>query len=85
MTFIYKSFNSIRQFLTCCFVSSLISDRGSLVLSLHRPNKEAAYFTGPGLDSKNNALCNNDNLRLLTLGKLKIFNIANKNMKAYNF
>ena len=33
---------------------------------LYKPNKEAAYFTGPGLDSTNKALCNEDNFRLIS-------------------
>ena len=47
------------------FVFSVISDNGSLVSSLHKFNKEAAYFTGPGLDSINKALWSKDNLRLI--------------------
>ena len=33
---------------------------------LHNPNNEAAYFTGPGLDSTNKALCNEDNFKLIS-------------------
>ena len=54
------SSSSLRQLLTTFLVSSLISDRGNLVFSSHNPSSEAAYLTGPGLDSKNNALCNDD-------------------------
>ena len=49
------------QLFTNFFVSSFISDNGSLVLLLHNPKSEAAYLTGPGLDSTNKALCSDDN------------------------
>ena len=41
-----------------------MSVKGNLVFLLHKPNNEAAYFTGPGLDSINKALCNVDNFKL---------------------
>ena len=63
--FIYKSCKSKRQFLIIFFVSSLICDKGNLVFSLHKPNNDAAYLTGPGLDSTNKASCNDDNFKLI--------------------
>ena len=41
---------------------------GNLSSSEHIFKREAAYFTGPGLDSINSALCNDDNFKLISLG-----------------
>ena len=42
------------------------------MFSLHKPNNEAAYLTGPGLDSINKVLCKDDNFRLISWA-LEIF------------
>jgi hypothetical protein len=42
---------------TTCFELFAISTKGIRVVPPQRPNRSAAYFTGPGLDSQNKALC----------------------------
>jgi len=46
------------EILIISLVLLLIGDRGNLVSDEHKPKISAAYFTGPGLDSINNELCN---------------------------
>ena len=83
--FIYKSCNSCRQLLTNFFVSSFIPDNGSLVSSLHNPNNEAAYLTGPGLDSTNKASCNDDNFRLIYWALEIFFSCQAECISEHNF
>ena len=52
--------------LSFLFSFYLISVSGNLVLWLHKPNNDIAYLTGPGLDSTNNALCNDDNFKFIS-------------------
>ena len=52
----FSNLAEIREFLTFNFVSSIILTNGSLTASSHNPRSFAAYLTGAGLLSINNAL-----------------------------